>query len=107
MQGLITKERKELDPSAAPFAKDLREIKGLMQGCLILQDFLGLYDDFWRFIGYNPTISIPFLMILRDKHYSSQQHNANTTIYETYQENPSGSGWRQTRKRGKQKEKQN
>ncbi|GMY20467.1 NAD-dependent malic enzyme 59 kDa isoform, mitochondrial [Fagus crenata] len=29
---LLHKDRKELDPSAAPFAKDLREIEGLMQG---------------------------------------------------------------------------
>jgi hypothetical protein len=32
MQSFVTKERKELDPSAAPFAKDLREIEGLMEG---------------------------------------------------------------------------
>uniref|UniRef100_A0A2N9F9T8 Amine oxidase n=1 Tax=Fagus sylvatica TaxID=28930 RepID=A0A2N9F9T8_FAGSY len=30
--GFVTKERKELDPSAAPFAKDVREIEGLMEG---------------------------------------------------------------------------
>ncbi|KAL0002529.1 hypothetical protein SO802_016310 [Lithocarpus litseifolius] len=30
--GLVTKERKELDPSAAPFAKDPREIEGLREG---------------------------------------------------------------------------
>ena len=32
MQGLITKESKELDPSAAPFAKDPTEIEGLTEG---------------------------------------------------------------------------
>ena len=32
MQGFVTEERKELDPSAAPFAKDLKEIEGLMEG---------------------------------------------------------------------------
>lgn len=29
MQGLITKERKDVDPSAAPFAKGHSEIEGL------------------------------------------------------------------------------
>jgi malate dehydrogenase (decarboxylating) len=44
MQGLITKERKELDPSATPFAKDLREIEGLMHGDGLVEvvNFTGL-----------------------------------------------------------------
>ncbi|GMY21561.1 NAD-dependent malic enzyme 59 kDa isoform, mitochondrial [Fagus crenata] len=37
--GLITKERKKLDTSAAPFAKDLREIEGLMQGDGLVESF--------------------------------------------------------------------
>ncbi|KAG5251522.1 NAD-dependent malic enzyme family protein [Salix suchowensis] len=30
--GLITKERKNIDPAAAPFAKDLRDVEGLREG---------------------------------------------------------------------------
>lgn len=37
MQGLVTKERKELDPSAAPFAKDPREIEGLREGAGLVE----------------------------------------------------------------------
>jgi len=32
MQGLITKERKNIDPAAAPFAKDLKDVEGLREG---------------------------------------------------------------------------
>jgi hypothetical protein len=44
MQGLVTKERKELDPSAAPFAKDPREIEGLTEGAGLVEvvNFTGL-----------------------------------------------------------------
>ncbi|KAB1214414.1 NAD-dependent malic enzyme 59 kDa isoform, mitochondrial [Morella rubra] len=35
--GLITKERKGLDPAAAPFAKDPREIQGLREGASLLE----------------------------------------------------------------------
>ncbi|XP_075670732.1 NAD-dependent malic enzyme 59 kDa isoform, mitochondrial [Castanea sativa] len=35
--GLVTKERKELDPSAAPFAKDPREIEGLREGAGLVE----------------------------------------------------------------------
>ncbi|KAM3746471.1 hypothetical protein ACB098_06G204900 [Castanea mollissima] len=35
--GLVTKERKELDPSAAPFAKDPREIEGLREGADLVE----------------------------------------------------------------------
>ena len=37
MQGLVTKERNELDPSAAPFAKDPREIEGLREGAGLVE----------------------------------------------------------------------
>jgi hypothetical protein len=37
MQGLITKERKGLDPAAAPFAKDPREIEGLREGASLVE----------------------------------------------------------------------
>ena len=44
MQGLVTKERKELDPSAAPFAKDPTEIEGLTEGAGLVEvvNFTGL-----------------------------------------------------------------
>ncbi|XP_062155635.1 NAD-dependent malic enzyme 59 kDa isoform, mitochondrial [Alnus glutinosa] len=35
--GLITKERKGLDPAAAPFAKDPREIEGLREGASLVE----------------------------------------------------------------------
>jgi hypothetical protein len=56
MQGLITKERKELDPSAAPFAKDLREIEGLMQGD-------GLVEDYFHSISHDLKRQTLFLSI--------------------------------------------
>lgn len=37
MQGLITKERKNLDPSAAPFAKNPGEVEGLREGASLLE----------------------------------------------------------------------
>lgn len=37
MQGLITKERKGLDPAVAPFAKDPREIEGLTEGASLAE----------------------------------------------------------------------
>lgn len=37
MQGLVTKERKNLDPAAAPFAKDLGEIDGLREGATLIE----------------------------------------------------------------------
>lgn len=37
MQGLITKERKNLDPAAAPFARNLREIEGLREGANLVE----------------------------------------------------------------------
>lgn len=37
MQGLITKERKNLDPAAAPFAKDPFEIDGLREGASLVE----------------------------------------------------------------------
>lgn len=37
MQGLITKERKNLDPAAAPFAKDPVESMGLGEGATLLE----------------------------------------------------------------------
>lgn len=37
MQGLITKERKNLDPAAAPFAKDPSEITGLREGASLVE----------------------------------------------------------------------
>ena len=37
MQGLVTKQRNNLDPAAAPFAKDLAEINGLREGASLLE----------------------------------------------------------------------
>ncbi|KAG6749479.1 hypothetical protein POTOM_046529 [Populus tomentosa] len=37
MQGLITKERKNLDPAAAPFAKDIKDVEGLREGASLLE----------------------------------------------------------------------
>ncbi|KAJ6722890.1 MALIC ENZYME-RELATED [Salix koriyanagi] len=36
-QGLITKERKNLDPAAAPFAKDIKDAEGLKEGASLLE----------------------------------------------------------------------
>ncbi|XP_050204172.1 NAD-dependent malic enzyme 59 kDa isoform, mitochondrial [Mercurialis annua] len=35
--GLITKERKTIDPAAAPFAKDLKDVEGLREGASIVE----------------------------------------------------------------------
>lgn len=45
MQGLITKERKGLDPAAAPFAKDPREIQGLREGASLLEVVILIGQD--------------------------------------------------------------
>lgn len=37
MQGLITKERKNLDPAAAPFAKDPAGFDGLREGASLIE----------------------------------------------------------------------
>lgn len=37
LQGLITKERKNLDPAAAPFAKDPGDFMGLREGASLLE----------------------------------------------------------------------
>lgn len=37
MQGLVTTERKNLDPSAAPFTKNPRDIDGLTEGASIIE----------------------------------------------------------------------
>ena len=37
MQGLVTKQRKNLDPAAAPFAKDPVEIDGLCEGATLIE----------------------------------------------------------------------
>lgn len=37
VKGLITKERKNLDPAAAPFAKDPGQIVGLREGASLLE----------------------------------------------------------------------
>ena len=37
MQGLVTKQRKNLDPAAAPFAKDPAEIDGLCEGATLIE----------------------------------------------------------------------
>lgn len=37
MQGLITKERKNVDPAAAPFAKGPGETEGLKEGASLLE----------------------------------------------------------------------
>lgn len=37
VQGLITKERKNLDPSAAPFARHPEETDGLKEGANIVE----------------------------------------------------------------------
>lgn len=37
MQGLVTKQRKNLDPAAAPFAKDPAEIHGLTEGAGLIE----------------------------------------------------------------------
>lgn len=37
VQGLITKERTNIDPAAAPFAKDPRELEGLNEGANLLE----------------------------------------------------------------------
>ena len=44
MESFVTKERKELDPSAAPFAKDPTEIEGLTEGAGLVEvvNFTGL-----------------------------------------------------------------
>lgn len=45
MQGLVTKARKNLDPAAAPFAKDPGGIDGLAEGANLLEvvGSIGLY----------------------------------------------------------------
>lgn len=45
MQGLITKERKGLDPAAAPFAKDPQEIQGLREGASLLEVVILIGQD--------------------------------------------------------------
>ncbi|EEF50488.1 NAD-dependent malic enzyme 59 kDa isoform, mitochondrial [Ricinus communis] len=35
--GLITKERKNIDPAAAPFAKDLKDVEGLREGATLVE----------------------------------------------------------------------
>ena len=37
MQGLVTTERNNLDPAAAPFAKNPRDIEGLTEGASIIE----------------------------------------------------------------------
>lgn len=37
MQGLVTTERSNLDPAAAPFAKNPRDLQGLAEGASILE----------------------------------------------------------------------
>lgn len=37
MQGLVTTERKNLDPAAAAFAKNPRDIDGLTEGASIIE----------------------------------------------------------------------
>lgn len=37
MQGLITKGRKNLDPAAAPFARNPGDIEGLKEGASLLE----------------------------------------------------------------------
>lgn len=37
MQGLVTKERKNFDPMAVPFARDPGEIEGLREGASLLE----------------------------------------------------------------------
>ena len=37
VKGLITKERKNLDPAAAPFAKDPGQVVGLREGASLLE----------------------------------------------------------------------
>ena len=37
IKGLVTKERKNLDPAAAPFAKDPGQIVGLREGASLLE----------------------------------------------------------------------
>ena len=37
MQGLVTTERNSLDPAAAPFAKNPRDIEGLTEGASIIE----------------------------------------------------------------------
>lgn len=37
VQGLITKERTNIDPAAAPFAKDPTELEGLSEGASLLE----------------------------------------------------------------------
>jgi len=37
MQGLVTTERNNLDPAAAPFAKNPRDIEGLNEGASIIE----------------------------------------------------------------------
>ena len=37
MQGLVTKQRKNLDAAAAPFAKDPAEIDGLKEGATLVE----------------------------------------------------------------------
>lgn len=37
MQGLVTTERNNLDPDAAPFAKNPRDIDGLTEGASIVE----------------------------------------------------------------------
>ncbi|WCJ23170.1 NADP-dependent malic enzyme [Euphorbia peplus] len=35
--GLVTKERKNIDPAAAPFAKDIKDVEGLREGASLLE----------------------------------------------------------------------
>lgn len=37
MKGLITKERRNIDPAAAPFAKDLKDVEGLREGASLVE----------------------------------------------------------------------
>lgn len=37
MQGLVTKDRTNIDPAAAPFAKDPTELEGLSEGASLLE----------------------------------------------------------------------
>lgn len=37
MQGLVTTDRSNLDPAAAPFAKSPRDIEGLSEGASIVE----------------------------------------------------------------------
>lgn len=53
MQGLITKERQNLDPAAAPFARNPGEINGLGEGASLLEVVNSCFYAFVHHLNIN------------------------------------------------------